>query len=553
MGRRIGMGVVLAWLVLSATASALGGSALVDGDPSLPSSCQDSFTLDIALLCEQTGKLTAPSLTLDGLNETLHGTMFPLGGPQVSMENDPVPITGRYIEAAQPLLPGERLVTRWRTAGAGAVLAARVADPLRAERGVAFAVDPAAGSATLTVEGGGTVQFKSGTLSQTITDPPLAVGDTGGPAAPWDAPSPQAAVQTFINHLGLSSPADLAWLCAGIEPGLRPAFGDFGALGGPDTLAALGDLTGPRDAGESCQLLDLALFGDENVPTVLGSTGTAGAVRMLSPTRAVVQATLTERFEASGSDPGPKGGTITVPAAALVTRAADGIWYLATPQTLFPLNNDSGGQPAPTDAQLSAIHSHLLATARSQLANVRRELDASRAAAVRVRRHPTCVGSRRSTVSDPAGDILVPTDNGENPKARDGSRATIDIRHATLAIGHGRICLALRFQRTAPPTAQIELQLMQAHPIVVATLNLDLGPTSAVGDNDPYTYKPIHGLIANRSGRSVSFSAPLTAVTHVEPGRAFTWDLTIIGPAPYATAFEDTVPNGQHFPPTARN
>jgi len=66
MGGRIGVLVVVAGLILAPWSAAAGGEALVDGVPPLATSCQDSFSVDAALLCDPSARLRGGSLTISG-------------------------------------------------------------------------------------------------------------------------------------------------------------------------------------------------------------------------------------------------------------------------------------------------------------------------------------------------------------------------------------------------------------------------------------------------------------------------------------------------------
>jgi len=536
MGRWATLLAVLAGLALASPSWALGGRALVGGDPPLARPCQDSFLADTVVLCDPSARMRAASLTIGGLAVRLVGVAFPLGLPNYSTSPHDVRISGSYIEAGEPVLPGERLVARWRRAGPGAVLAARVADPFRRSRAVAFTLDPGTRFAVLEVRPDGSISFINGTRVLTNAVPPLSVGDPGGPPAPWAASSPQAAAQGFIDHLDLDARDDLAWLCAAIDPRVRPLLGDAGPLTASlEGIPAAG--VGSPEPLRGCPLLELALFGDENVPLVVGSAGSVGSVRSIGPGRAVVTATVSHHFAPSVSDPGPPGGTVTVTAPVLVVLSSDGFWHVSIPGTLLPLSALGGGAALRSDAQLTYWQARALHAAGGQLRALRRRLAEITASTVAVGSHPRCGAGLRSTVTDPANDVRIADAQSTESKTRDPQLATVDVRRATLVAGHGQLCLKLTFARAAPPIAEVELALTQRNRS--ATVRFAVGRARAYAQRDPQRPRPLGRLLANRKGRSISLRIPLTALRGLNVRRPVSWVLSVIGPHPYAAGFVD--------------
>jgi len=416
MSGRIGGLVVVAALIFTPSSVAAGGQELIEGDPPLPIGCQDSFTVDLAMLCHPSTRLRGGFLTVTG-RVRVDGARFPGGVPQFETAFGQPPVSGRYIESHEPLLSGERLAARWSRLPPRSVLAARVADPLRGSRPVSFELDPATTSASLTVARGGRVTLVNGLNSKVIEVPPLAVGDPRGPAAPWAAGSPQGAVQAVIDHLDLDGPDDLAWLCAAIEPAERPVLG-FGVPGAGLFARPAPDVDTAAQPADRCPLLELAVVGLGNVPPVTGSTGAIVAVRSLGAGQAVVTATLTHRFRSSESAPAPPGGAVTVTVPVLVTLTADGFWHVSTLGTLLPRFALHAASES-SDTELLAARSAALGDAQRALRKLERVAASLRHRATSgVGHRPTCRGSKRSLIADPANDITVAysQDRTRNPR-----------------------------------------------------------------------------------------------------------------------------------------
>lgn len=98
MGGRIGVLVVVAGLILAPSSAAAGGEALVAGDPPLALSCQGSFTVDVALLCDPSTRLRGGSLTISGFGrlDSVDFGVFsgPSGPPQVGITPTERPVSG---------------------------------------------------------------------------------------------------------------------------------------------------------------------------------------------------------------------------------------------------------------------------------------------------------------------------------------------------------------------------------------------------------------------------------------------------------------------------
>jgi len=454
-------------------------------------------------------------------------------------------VSGRYIESPEPLLPGERLAARWSRLAAGSVLAARIADPLRRSRPLTFALDPATRSASLTVAVGGRATFVNGAHRQVIDVPPLAVGDPGGPDAPWSAASPQAAVQSVIDHLDLNGPDDLAWLCAAIEPAERPLFAL--AVPGATANALLAtpapDLNAPALPGSACRpLLDIFLFGGDSTPVDVGSSGAIVAVRPLRPGQAVVTATITHHFQSSETTNAPPGGSVTVTVPVLATLTTDGFWHVSTLDTLLPDAAPDPGQPS--DAELLADRAGEIGLGQGALHKLNRVKSSLQGATTVVGHHPTCGAGRRSVIADPTNDVTDAgsTLDGSTPLARDQRLATVDVRRASLGKDHGRLCLTLTFTHPAPSQAAIRLDLVQTrHP--ATSIALELGLTTALATRGAHGVHLLVDVRTNRAGHTLSVSLPASATRRLNRRGQIGWRLTVEGPAAYTDGYDDELPN----------
>ena len=245
---------------------------------SLPRGCVEDTDGVIALACDPAGAAGAPLLTL--------GTT-----------------SGRRLDGAEALQPGEKLVLTWSRPSPRAVLYVYVASAAVGTHGVIVNLRQGAEHVEVTVGDGGSL----------LVSPGGAVPAASRPDVTWDPRSARAAargVLRAVRHMERSVAA-VQTLCASLPGGVRDYF-----------------TSGTPADDEAClQTTALFIHGDENVPGVV-STHASGLSVSVRGRRAVMRTRLVHRYRPQSiGDP----RRIALNAQALLVRDATGVWRLATP------------------------------------------------------------------------------------------------------------------------------------------------------------------------------------------------------------------------------
>jgi hypothetical protein len=190
---------------------------------------------------------------------------------------------------------------------------------------------------------------------------------------------------------------------------------------------------GNPDSNDFClEGMYLSIHGDENVPGVL-STHASGLSVAVSGSNAVMRTRLTHRYHPNSTgDP----RRLVVTARALLVRDVTGVWRLATPFPLFPLEA-IGQRRAPSDAELRRLYRD---TSREGRALTRKHVRVRRQATARIVAQPCSV----PLAGDPAGDVSVET---VEPARDQAAHAGGDI----VAGGFDGRCLTVRTAGLLPP------------------------------------------------------------------------------------------------------
>lgn len=320
---------------------------------------------------------------------------------------------------SEPLQPGETLELRWRKPSARAVLGVSVAGA-RSPQTVVLALRWRPSWVRVTAHADGSLRVASARRSGVI--PPQT-----WPEVTWRPRSARLAAERIVRALEIQRDISMSLrtLCASLAPGLAELH--------------VRDIEGEPDP---CTVsLYFRAVGGENVPHVRSTTHKGTRVRVRG-NRAILSTRLTHRYSEDGGDgPPPR----TVAARALLVRAADGIWSLATLDPLLGRSALHHVRPY-TDAQLARAYARDAALGREEAAARARAKAAFDAATVDATGLEPCQPPLRS---DPAGDVMV---GGPDLARRPSEHLDVDLVETGLAPG----CLAIR--TTGPLPARLRLE-----------------------------------------------------------------------------------------------
>lgn len=430
-GVRLCVTVLLLTLLVAAPASA--GELT---SRSLPRGCIQDTDAVVAFACDPERQAGAPLLALGAK-------------------------TGRRLEGAEPLQPGETLTLTWSHPSARAVLYVFVASPIgtrgavinlrrRAERVVVTAGD----GGSLTVTPGGVVP-----VPQRLR-------------VPWQPRTPRAAARLVLHAVRHMERSVLAvqTLCASLPGGVRDYY-TFGS---------------PSDDDQCLGAMALFIHGDENVPGVV-STHASGLSVAVSGSHAVMRTRLVHRYRPQS--PG-EARRIAVNARALLVRDSTGVWLLATPETLFPLTAVVHRRAFP-DAELRDVYRF---TARRGRQWTGHGVRIKRQATARQVPSPCSVSSS----ADPAGDVSVET---VEPARDQALHSGGDL----LTAGFDGRCLTLRTAGALP--AAFSVVVDSGHP----NIRVANGVVEVYNGDDADELTPIRGATAHLDENSLTVFLPRSA------------------------------------------
>jgi len=438
------------------------------------------------------------------------------GGPVLRSQYPDEP----SVEAREPLMPGERLTAAWTRLGTGTRLAVSVADPLRRARDVSIPLRFADRRTAVTVGVDGALTITRGDETVVSPEPPLGPGDPGGPAVPWTAPTPQAAVRAALRPLRLGHPLrDLARYCAAFEPVNAAAWAS--GEGSADAWAV-------SPIPSSCALGLYALMYRNDNSSPGPTTGMILSTRRVSDREAVVTVRLRHRYTSTTD---VLRRTVTV---LVVRERTDQPWRIADEEALAePWDPNAPGDFPGRDTlqRLRQVRRTHLILMRESRAAEQEWQQAIAAATVSIA--PTveaCPAGAGGTKDDAIGDVQV----SNRAAGRDPALVTADVRSARLDWRAAGSCLTVRFTR--PPAARLHLTLT-TRPGAAVELWVADGRAVLV---DGFDATPLRGLSASLTGDTLVVHLPPKAVP--APSPATRWALSVLGPHPYALAgLGDTV------------
>jgi hypothetical protein len=403
---------------------------------SLPRACQTDTDQVIAYACDPARQASAPVLTL-GMK------------------------TGRQLDGAEPLQPGEKLTLTWSHSSTRAVLYVFVASPV-GTHGVIVNLRQAAEHVEVTAGDGGSLTVSPGGLVPAAKRPRVA----------WAPRTPRAAARLVLHAVRHMERSTLAvqTLCASLPGGVRDYY-TFGS---------------PADDDECLGAMALFIHGDENVPHVV-STHASGLSLKVNGSHAVMRTRLVHRYR---SDDPTDPRRIAVNARALLVRDSSGVWRLATPETLFPLTAVVHRQAFP-DAELRDVYRF---TARRGRQWTGHGVRIRRQATARLVPSPCSV----SSVPDIAGDVSVET---VEPARDQALHSGGDL----LAAGFDGRCLTLR--TAGPLPAAFSVVVDSGHPNITVTN----GVVEVYNGDQADELTPIRGATARLDANTLTVFLPRAA------------------------------------------
>jgi len=435
-------------------------------------------------------------------------TLTPAHGGRVlrSDRPDELPFT------IEPLMPGERLTATWTRLGPRARLTVLVADPLRRARDVSIPLRPADRRTTVAVGVDGALTIARGAEAVVSPEPPLGPGDPGGPAVPWTATTPQAAVRGALRTLRLDDPLpDLARYCAALEPA------DAAGRGAVET----DDDWAVSPIPSTCALGVYTEMYENDNSTPGPTTGTIVSTRRVSDREAVVTVRLRHRY---ASTPDVLRRTVTV---LVVRERADEPWRISDEQALVaPWDPAAPGDFPGRDTlkRLRELRRMRASFARESRVEEEKRRPAMAAATVAVApAAAACPAGVGSTTDDAIGDVRA-----LDAAPRDPALVTADVRSARLDWRAAGACLTVRFAR--PPGARFHVMLA-TRPGIGVELRVVDGRAALVGGLIGTSMDPLPGVSASLTGDTLLVRLPPKAVR--KPSPAIHWWLRVLGPHPH--------------------
>jgi hypothetical protein len=404
---------------------------------SLPGACDEDTDQVIAFACDPAHRASAPVLTL--------GTK-----------------SGQRLEGAEALQPGETVTLTWSHPSPRSVLFLNVASPTVGTHGVIVNLRQSAERVVVTVGDGGSLTVTPGGVVPAAERARVA----------WGPRTPRAAARLVLHAVRHMERSVLAvqTLCASLPGGVR----DYYTFGSPsDDEQCLGSMA-------------LFIHGDENVPGVV-STHAAGLRLKVDGSRAVMRTRLVHRYRPQS--PGEKR-RIAVNARALLVRDSTGVWWLATPETMFPLTAVVHRR-AFRDSELREVYRFSARRGRRWTGHNAR---IKRQATARLVPSPCSV----SAVADPPGDVSVETVEPARDQARHSGG---DL----LAAGFDGRCLTLR--TVGPLPAAFSVVIDSAHP----NIRVANGVVEVYDGDQADELKPIRGATAHLDANGLTVLLPRSA------------------------------------------